>query len=119
MKSKNLLTLFLFLIGCIIAYIGGAKFDTLPSDYGATQGFFHGLLVLFAVIEAVILGHNIAIYAPHNTGGTYLLGFLVGVIIFIITTYLYYWIVYAKKEQEIYSGDSIEDRMYQIDHDDY
>ena len=47
-------------------------------EYGFFGGIWHGFIWMFALI-CKIFGFDAGIYADHNTGFTYWLGFLIGI----------------------------------------
>lgn len=48
------------------------------STYGFFYGLLHGVIIIFALIGKLI-GLDVGIYAQHNTGFTYWLGFIIGI----------------------------------------
>lgn len=54
-----------------------------PADYkshesGFFSGLWHGFIIIFSLIGK-LFGADIGIYAEHNTGFTYWLGFIIGI----------------------------------------
>ncbi len=47
--------------------------------YGFLFGFFHGFLIVFEVI-AKLLGMPYGLYATNNTGATYWIGYIIGLL---------------------------------------
>lgn len=110
MKISHLVTLSFIVFMLFITAIAGPKVDTLPSDYGLFQGVGHGFMAPFSMVESKFLDH-ISVYAPNNSGNTYKLGFVSGIVSFILFVYLYY-VLFYKKIKKRYTGDIIEDRMW-------
>jgi hypothetical protein len=48
------------------------------SEAGFFSGIWHGMILIFSIIGK-IFGADIGIYAEHNTGFTYWLGFVIGI----------------------------------------
>ncbi|KGO90558.1 hypothetical protein Q764_00080 [Flavobacterium suncheonense GH29-5 = DSM 17707] len=48
------------------------------SEYGFFSGIVHGFVFIFSLIGK-LLGFNIGLYAEHNSGFFYWLGFIIGV----------------------------------------
>lgn len=48
-----------------------------PREYGFFGGFIHGVIFLLALIGK-LFGADVGLYAAHNTGFTYWLGFIIG-----------------------------------------
>jgi hypothetical protein len=48
---------------------------------GFFSGVWHGIIIFFSLIGK-LLGRDIGIYAEHNTGFTYWLGFIIGIGVF-------------------------------------
>ncbi len=48
------------------------------TEYGFFSGILHGLIIMFSLIGK-LFGADIGIYAEHNTGFFYWLGFLIGI----------------------------------------
>lgn len=57
----------------------------IPNPNGDTAGFlrglWHGFIALFTFIIS-LFNDNLGIYEPHNSGGWYNFGFILGVMIF-------------------------------------
>lgn len=49
-------------------------------EYGFFSGFVHGIVFLFALVGK-LFGADIGLYAQHNTGFFYWLGFIIGLAI--------------------------------------
>ena len=76
MKTNNLIkTALLFF--CIATLISCAPLGYTKHSAGFFDGLLHGIIIVFSVIGKLI-GKNIGIYAEHNTGFTYWLGFIIG-----------------------------------------
>jgi LPXTG-motif cell wall-anchored protein len=79
MKTKRifigllLLMILLFITSC-------APVGTTSEEYGFLYGIVHGFISPFVLI-AKLFGANIGLYAEHNTGSLYWLGFILGVVL--------------------------------------
>ena len=69
----SLLLVLFFVTSC--APVGMTK-----EEYGFLYGIVHGFISPFAFI-AKLLGANIGVYAEHNAGPLYWLGFILGVVL--------------------------------------
>jgi hypothetical protein len=49
-----------------------------PNESGFFSGIWHGFIIVFSLIGK-LFGADIGIYAEHNTGFTYWLGFIIGI----------------------------------------
>lgn len=47
-------------------------------EYGFFSGIIHGMVIVFALIGK-LFGADVGIYAEHNTGFFYWLGFIIGI----------------------------------------
>jgi hypothetical protein len=79
MKTKKifiglLLLLFLFFVTSC------APVGMTNEEYGFLYGIVHGFISPFVLI-AKLLGANIGLYAEHNTGLLYWVGFILGVVL--------------------------------------
>ena len=77
MKSKNML------IGLLAFTVIISLSSCAPEGYesqksGFFSGIWHGLILIFSLIGKVF-GADIGIYAEHNTGFTYWIGFIIGI----------------------------------------
>lgn len=77
MKTKKnvMVLLMVFCVTCLISCV--------PKDYeshesGFFSGIWHGIIIVFSLIGK-LFGRDIGIYAEHNTGFTYWLGFIIGI----------------------------------------
>ena len=75
MKKIILGIILLFLISCLSS--------CAPSGYeyheaGFFSGIWHGMIIVFSLLGK-LFGAKIGIYAEHNTGFTYWLGFILGI----------------------------------------
>jgi hypothetical protein len=69
--------LFAAIIGCIVnATIRVSNKSSGPAGFG--RGVLHGALMP-AALPNLIVGNDVSIYAPNNTGRTYKLGYTIGV----------------------------------------
>ena len=48
------------------------------SESGFISGLWHGIIIIFSIIGK-ILGFDIGIYAEHNSGFLYWVGFIIGI----------------------------------------
>ena len=77
MKVKKII------IGLILLFIAISLSSCAPNHYessksGFFSGIWHGIIIVFSILGKLI-GLNIGIYAEHNTGFTYWLGFILGI----------------------------------------
>ncbi len=83
MKTKNLLTLTVFVLFALILLSSCAEVQNVEScNVGHTYGFFGGLWHgIIAPVSFVIslFSDNVAVWAVNNSGGWYTFGFLIGV----------------------------------------
>jgi hypothetical protein len=78
MKKMNLIYLFAFVI------IATSLTSCAPQGYeshesGFFSGLWHGFIAGFSLIGK-LFGADIGVYAEHNTGLTYWLGFILGIV---------------------------------------
>jgi hypothetical protein len=78
MRTKRLLTGLLLLSLVFITSCAPAGMTT--EQYGLLYGIVHGFISPFVLI-AKLLGANIGVYAEHNTGLLYWLGFILGLVL--------------------------------------
>ncbi|HBR55096.1 MAG TPA: hypothetical protein DEA82_13300 [Flavobacteriaceae bacterium] len=76
MKKRHLTYFFLFIV------ISTCFTSCAPEGYesyesGFLSGLWHGFIIIFSLIGK-LFGADIGIYAEHNTGFTYWLGFILG-----------------------------------------
>lgn len=76
MKVKKII------IGFILVFIVFSLTSCAPEggsshEYGFFGGIWHGIILIFSLIGK-LFGGDIGIYADHNTGFTYWLGFIIG-----------------------------------------
>lgn len=72
-----------FAIGLILLVFITNLVSCAPQGYvsneaGFFSGFWHGLIIVFSLIGK-LFGADIGIYAEHNTGFFYWLGFIIGI----------------------------------------
>ncbi len=77
MKINKTVTI-LLLILCIISLSSCAPDGYEYHKSGFFSGILHGIIIVFSLIGKLI-GMDIGIYAEHNTGFTYWLGFIIGI----------------------------------------
>ena len=78
MNRKNILISMLIII-LVISLSSCAPSGYTHSKAGFFYGFWHGFIIIFSLIGK-LFGAHIGIYAEHNTGFTYWLGFILGII---------------------------------------
>ena len=71
--ASSLLLMLFFVTSC--APVGMTK-----EEYGFLYGIAHGFISPFVLI-ARLFGANIGLYAEHNSGSLYWLGFILGVVL--------------------------------------
>lgn len=76
MKNNKTLIIALLLF-CVTTLISCAPNGYTSHNAGFFEGLWHGFIIIFSVIGKLI-GKHIGIYASHNTGVTYWLGFIIG-----------------------------------------
>ena len=67
-----------FIIGCVVGVISTASNRPEAGPAGFRRGILHGALMPGA-LPNLIVGNDVVIYAPNNTGRTYKLGYTLGV----------------------------------------
>jgi hypothetical protein len=77
MKVKKIAIGIILLI-CIPSLSSCASNHYESIESGFFSGIWHGIIIVFSIIGK-IFGANIGIYAEHNTGFTYWLGFILGI----------------------------------------
>ena len=77
MKIKKI-TIGIILLICFTSLSSCASNHYENSESGFFSGIWHGIIIVFSLIGKLI-GLNIGIYAEHNTGFTYWLGFILGI----------------------------------------
>lgn len=80
MKRSHLLPVIIILF-CVFILSSCAPGGPTYKEFGFFHGLLHGFLLVFAVIGKMFGGHH-GIFAMHNTGFFYWLGFLIGLTIF-------------------------------------
>lgn len=77
MKAKKV-AIGLILLFCITSLYSCAPNGYVSSQAGFFSGIWHGMIIVFSIIGK-IFGADLGIYAEHNTGFTYWLGFILGI----------------------------------------
>ncbi|WP_291399577.1 hypothetical protein [Daejeonella sp.] len=77
MKVKNSV-LGLILLVCITTFSSCAPNGYESNEAGFFSGIWHGFIIAFSIIGK-LFGADIGIYAEHNTGFFYWLGFIFGI----------------------------------------
>jgi len=80
MNTNKPKILFLMVL-LMFTIISCAPQGTTEKEYGFLYGLWHGFILLFSVIGK-LFNRDIGIHAVHNSGFTYWLGFLIGVLMF-------------------------------------
>ena len=79
MKTKRIFIGFLLLL--VLFFITScAPVGMTKEEYGFLYGIVHGFISPFVLI-AKLLGANFGLYAEHNIGSLYWLGFILGVVL--------------------------------------
>lgn len=79
MKTKRIF--FGLILVLILVFVSScAPAGMTSEEYGFLYGIVHGLISPFTLI-AKLLGANIGVYAVHNTGSLYWVGFILGVVL--------------------------------------
>ena len=76
--NKNKITILLLFVIILTSLLSCAPSGYVPTEAGFFSGLWHGIIILFSLIGK-FFGADIGIYAEHNTGFTYWLGFIMGV----------------------------------------
>jgi hypothetical protein len=77
MNKINIKNITLFIIA-IMAISSCAPSGYESEEAGFFSGLWHGFILIFSIIGK-LFGSDIGIYAEHNTGFTYWLGFILGI----------------------------------------
>ncbi|PIF33531.1 hypothetical protein CLU81_4147 [Flavobacterium sp. 9] len=77
MKVKKI-TNVLILLFFVMSLSSCAPNHYESNESGFFSGIWHGIIIVFSIIGK-LFGFNIGIYAEHNTGFTYWLGFIIGI----------------------------------------
>ena len=79
MKTKRIFIGFLLLL--VLFFVTScAPIGRTPEAYGLLYGIVHGFISPFVLI-AKLFGANVGLYAEHNTGSLYWLGFILGLVL--------------------------------------
>lgn len=83
MKTKNLLTLTVFVLFALLLFSSCAEVQNIEAcKVGHTYGFFgglwHGIIAPVSFVVS-LFSDTIAVWAVNNNGGWYTFGFLIGV----------------------------------------
>jgi hypothetical protein len=70
----------LFVLLVLFLFTSCAPFGSTSETYGFLYGIAHGFISPFALI-AKLLGAKIGLYAEHNTGSLYWVGFILGIVL--------------------------------------
>jgi hypothetical protein len=77
MNKINIKNITLFIL-VIMAISSCAPSGYESEEAGFFSGLWHGFILIFSIIGK-LFGSDIGIYAEHNTGFTYWLGFILGI----------------------------------------
>jgi hypothetical protein len=77
MTKRNVSYLIIFFV-TIICISSCAPAGYKSNESGFFSGLWHGFIILFSLVGK-LFGADIGIYAEHNTGFTYWLGFIIGI----------------------------------------
>lgn len=75
--KKNHIFIILFLLFVILSLTSCAPEQPTEKEYGFFSGLWHGFIFIFSLIGKMF-GAKVGLYALHNTGFFYYLGFLLG-----------------------------------------
>jgi len=76
--KKNKFILLLLLVIILTSLSSCAPSGYVEREAGFFSGLWHGIIIIFSLIGK-LFGGDIGIYAEHNTGFTYWLGFIMGI----------------------------------------
>jgi len=76
--KNNFVFLSIFFIICFFSLTSCAPSGYVYKEAGFFSGIWHGFIFIFSLIGK-IFGADIGIYAEHNSGFTYWLGFFIGI----------------------------------------
>lgn len=75
---KNKIIIGVVLLFVLLNIMSCAPKGGTETEYGFFSGIIHGIVFIFALIGK-LFGFNIGLYAEHNTGFFYWLGFILGI----------------------------------------
>lgn len=76
--KKNRIIISIILLFVLLSVTSCAPKGGTQTEYGFFSGIIHGIVFVFALIGK-LFGFNIGLYAEHNTGFFYWLGFIIGI----------------------------------------
>jgi hypothetical protein len=76
--TKRIAAYFLLFVVITICLTSCAPEGYESHESGFFSGLWHGFIIVFSLIGK-LFGADIGIYAEHNTGFTYWLGFIIGI----------------------------------------
>jgi hypothetical protein len=76
--KTNKIALLLLVVLCITTLTSCAPNGYESDKSGFFSGIWHGIIIVFSLVGK-LFGRDIGIYAEHNTGFTYWLGFIIGI----------------------------------------
>jgi hypothetical protein len=74
----NKIVIGLFLLVFVIGLSSCAPKGYVTNEAGFFSGIWHGFIIIFSLIGK-LFGANVGIYAEHNSGFFYWLGFIIGI----------------------------------------
>lgn len=77
MKKNSTIIIGIFLVFIMFAFTSCAPEHYSSKEYGFFSGILHGFVFVFALIGKMF-GADIGLYAEHNSGFFYWVGFLIG-----------------------------------------
>jgi len=76
--NKNKFTFLILFVAIATCITSCAPEGYESHESGFFAGLWHGIIIVFSLIGK-LFGADIGIYAEHNTGFTYWLGFIIGI----------------------------------------
>lgn len=77
-KIKKKLVISIILLFVLLSITSCAPKGGTATEYGFVSGIIHGIVFFFSLIGK-LFGLNIGLYAEHNSGFFYWLGFIMGI----------------------------------------
>lgn len=75
--KKNQIIILVFLLFLVFSVTSCVPEQPTVKEYGFFYGLWHGFIFIFSLIGKMF-GAKVGLYAVHNTGFFYYLGFLIG-----------------------------------------
>lgn len=76
--KKNKIIMGLIILVVLLNLTSCAPKSYTETEYGFFSGIFHGIVFIFSLLGK-LFGMNIGLYAEHNSGFFYWLGFIIGI----------------------------------------